>query len=212
MNKNVNLTAIVAVDKIGGIGRDGTIPWHSKDDMKHFKQFTSNKTCVMGRRTYESIDAFKKNKTGSFLPNRQCVVLTSKPPRTIVKNTQYKDLIFINDLEELKSLIFSGYLGDDVCIMGGSLLYEEFAPYYDLVSMTEINMDAVCDTFVDVNKLKFNRERHNQWKVITLDSHRTGDSQYVCATINTYVSKWVKEFYTQDGKIVKDELYYSLTK
>ena len=54
---NVNL--IVAVDsKCYGIGKDGKIPWHNKDDMKFFKDITTgygNNAVIMGRKTFESI-------------------------------------------------------------------------------------------------------------------------------------------------------------
>lgn len=69
---NVNL--IVAVDKeTYGIGKNGGIPWHNKDDMKWFKETTigqGNNAVIMGRTTYESI--------GKPLKDRINIVITHK--------------------------------------------------------------------------------------------------------------------------------------
>jgi len=48
------LTAIAAVARNGVIGRDGGLPWHIPDDMRHFKAVTMGGALVMGRATYES--------------------------------------------------------------------------------------------------------------------------------------------------------------
>lgn len=156
---DMKLSAIVAIDEKGGIGKNGGIPWKCSKDMKHFSSYTQGSTCVMGRKTFESIRKYNKRETEiDLLPNRKLIVLTSTPPPVGQKN-KYKNLIFVNDLNELKSNIFQGFYGLDVCIMGGSSLYEEFAAYYDEVSITEFSHDYKCSTFVDVNKLKFNRDK-----------------------------------------------------
>ncbi len=46
---------IVAVDEVGGFGKDGRIPWHLPEDLKRFKTITEGHICVMGRRTYQDI-------------------------------------------------------------------------------------------------------------------------------------------------------------
>jgi dihydrofolate reductase len=37
------------------IGRDGDMPWHLSEDLKHFRETTRGHTVVMGRVTYEGI-------------------------------------------------------------------------------------------------------------------------------------------------------------
>ena len=66
------ISAIVAVDANWGIGYNGQLLEHISDDLKRFKELTSNNTVVMGRKTWESLP----NKP---LPNRFNVVLTSTP-------------------------------------------------------------------------------------------------------------------------------------
>lgn len=59
---------IAAVASNGVIGRDGKLPWHYPEDLKHFKTVTTGHAVVMGRKTWESI--------GKPLPNRRNIVLT----------------------------------------------------------------------------------------------------------------------------------------
>jgi dihydrofolate reductase len=49
------IALVVAMSDNGVIGKDGGLPWHLPDDLKHFKLVTSGKPVLMGRRTFESI-------------------------------------------------------------------------------------------------------------------------------------------------------------
>lgn len=46
---------VAAVAQNGVIGSDGTIPWHSREDMQYFKSLTMGSPIIMGRKTYESL-------------------------------------------------------------------------------------------------------------------------------------------------------------
>ena len=56
------ISHVVALSNNNVIGKDNDLPWNLKTDLKHFKDYTSNKIIVMGRKTFESI--------GRPLPNR----------------------------------------------------------------------------------------------------------------------------------------------
>ena len=65
------LGAIWAQTIDGVIGRDGVMPWHVPEDLQHFKEATSGKPVIMGRRTWESLpDAYKP------LPGRTNIVVS----------------------------------------------------------------------------------------------------------------------------------------
>lgn len=49
-------------------GKDNKLIWHIPEDLKRFKELTSGKTIIMGRKTFESL--------GRVLPNRKHIVLT----------------------------------------------------------------------------------------------------------------------------------------
>jgi dihydrofolate reductase len=66
------VSIVVALAGNGVIGRDGGLPWHLPTDMKRFRELTSERAVVMGRRTFESIpDRYRP------LPNRRNLVLSS---------------------------------------------------------------------------------------------------------------------------------------
>ena len=60
------MEAILAVNKLGAIGLNGSLPWRCSADLKHFKKLTIGKTLLVGRKTYESLPN---------LPNRKIVVV-----------------------------------------------------------------------------------------------------------------------------------------
>ena len=64
------MIAIAAVCENGGIGREGALLFHIREDLRRFRQLTLGKTVVMGRRTLESLPG------GRGLPDRRNLVLT----------------------------------------------------------------------------------------------------------------------------------------
>ena len=49
------MKAIIAVNKKGIIGNGDSLPWRCSEDLKHFKKMTMNSTCLVGRKTWESM-------------------------------------------------------------------------------------------------------------------------------------------------------------
>lgn len=62
------ISAIVAYDEGGVMGKDGGLPWKIPDDLKHFKRTTLGHPVVMGHTTYKSL--------GKPLPGRRNLVLS----------------------------------------------------------------------------------------------------------------------------------------
>lgn len=81
------MNAIVAIDNKNGIGKEGQLLIKLKDDMKWFKNITTNKVVIMGRKTMESI--------GKPLTNRLNIVLT----RNFTVNKP--GYIFLHSIEDL---------------------------------------------------------------------------------------------------------------
>lgn len=65
------LGAIWAQTDKGVIGRNGTMPWHVPEDLKHFQRTTAGKPVIMGRRTWESLPKAYKP-----LPGRVNIIVT----------------------------------------------------------------------------------------------------------------------------------------
>ena len=48
------LSTIVAIANNNVIGKDNKLIWHLPEDLKRFKQITTGKNIIMGRKTFES--------------------------------------------------------------------------------------------------------------------------------------------------------------
>ena len=74
------ISHVVALSNNNVIGVNNDLPWILKKDLAHFKEYTTNKIIVMGRKTFESI--------GRPLPNRLNFVV-SKTIKDIDKDLIY---------------------------------------------------------------------------------------------------------------------------
>lgn len=130
----MTLCAIAAVSKNGVIGKDGELPWHYPEDLKHFKNKTINHPLIMGRKTYESFS--------DPLPNRHHIVLT----RDESLKSNNEDVIFVNSIDEAIEEADSKEK-DKSYVIGGGLIYELFIDYLDEMILTEINEEYEGDTY-----------------------------------------------------------------
>lgn len=53
------MKAIIAVNNLGYIGKDNTLPWRCKEDLRHFKEITNNSTVLVGYNTYQNLPVLK---------------------------------------------------------------------------------------------------------------------------------------------------------
>ena len=117
----MTLSLIVAVGENGVIGRDNALPWHISEDLRYFKQVTSGKTVIMGRKTFQSI--------GRPLPNRSNIVVTRDPA------FHAEGVTVAHGLDE--ALSQAG--GNEAMVIGGISLFLEALPRADRFYLTEIH-------------------------------------------------------------------------
>lgn len=138
----MKITLIAAVDDLHGIGKGNTIVWQNDEDMRHFRQYTEGKVVVMGRKTWDSLPV-------KPLPRRYNWVLCDVriTPKTLAKSfngieevVEYADFYSNND--ELPS--------NELCIIGGQSIYEQFMPYATDLVITRIKGNYDCDRFFPV--------------------------------------------------------------
>ena len=127
----MEIVLIAAVDMNLAIGKDGTIPWNIKEDLKFFKEKTENTAIIMGRATYDSI--------GRPLPNRKNIVMTrSIQGREGVSEVSSAEEAIEEALEYSKT----------VNVIGGEFIYKEFLPLATKLLITEIKLEVdSADTF-----------------------------------------------------------------
>ena len=63
-----DVAIVVAMNRQRVIGKDGALPWHIPEDLRHFRRVTTGHHIIMGRKTWDSI--------GRPLPKRTSVVIT----------------------------------------------------------------------------------------------------------------------------------------
>ncbi|ONI83121.1 dihydrofolate reductase [Actinosynnema sp. ALI-1.44] len=112
----------------GVIGRDGTLPWHLPEDMKHFRTVTAGTTVLMGRRTWESLPPRFRP-----LPGRRNLVLSS---------TTQEGAETFPDLEQALAAVCG-----DVWVMGGAAVYEAALPRAQRIVITELREHFDGDTY-----------------------------------------------------------------
>lgn len=128
------MNIIVAVDSHWGIGYNNKLLVSIPSDMKFFRETTTGKVVVMGRKTLESFP------NGLPLKNRTNIVLT--------KNRDYKvkGAVVLHSpeevLEELKK-----YDDEDIFIIGGESIYRLFLPYCSVAHVTKIDHTYQADAF-----------------------------------------------------------------
>lgn len=95
------MKCIVCMNSEGIIGIDNAMPWHISSELKHFKEYTSGKTVIMGRKTFESIGS-------KPLPGRINVVLSTCH--------EFEGICMLKNISELRKY-------PNGIVMGGEHLY-----------------------------------------------------------------------------------------
>jgi dihydrofolate reductase len=140
---------IAAIDKDGGIGKDGYMPWHYPADLKLFMKLTMGHTIVMGRKTFDGM--FDRGK--SPLKGRQNIVLTSQADeyrsrfadKYPASKLSFTDDLNCDDVELVKDT--------KIFYCGGANLYQQVlnSIVLDIIYLSRFEESYNCDTFFPQN-------------------------------------------------------------
>ena len=145
------LSLIAAVAKNYCIGKDNKLPWHIPEDLQHFKDITSKKTVLMGRKTFESILGYLKKP----LPNRKSIVIT--------RNLNYKVPTGVEVYNDIDKAI-DNYPNEEIFVIGGAGIYQQTINLADKLYITWIDQKINGDTF-------FPKIDESKWKKIAEEKH-----------------------------------------
>lgn len=147
------INAIYAVSENGVIGNRNDLPWHLPDDFKYFKQMTSGKPVIMGRKTSQSL--------GKPLPNRRNIVIT--------RQADFAPAGFevAHSLEEAVALCAAE---PEISIIGGAEIYRQAfaADIVTHVYETLVHADVEGDTH-------FSLPNRDQWQVASVDARQADE-------------------------------------
>lgn len=149
----MNLSAIVAVDENGAIGKNGDLLCYLPADLKHFKSITMGYTIIMGRRTWESLPK-------GALPDRKNVVITRSIDFIAPGAEVYHSLEEALQATEQDEKRF---------IIGGGMLYNEAFAITDTLYLTRIHASFPdADTF-------FPSFEPSQWQEMSSEYHEADE-------------------------------------
>lgn len=144
------MNLIVAVDNNWAIGNKNELLVRIPNDHKHFREETTGKVVVLGRKTLETFPQ------GQPLKNRTNIILTTD------RKYQVKDAIIVHSIEELLEEL-KKYNDEDIYIIGGESVYRQMLPYCNVAHVTKIDHSYEADTYFP------NLDQDEQWQ-ITADS------------------------------------------
>ena len=128
------MNLIVAVDSNWAIGNKNELLIRIPNDMKHFREETTGKVVVLGRKTLETFPQ------GLPLKNRTNIILSKD------KNYKVKDAIVVHSIKELLEEL-KNYSDENIYIIGGDSVYRQMLPYCDVAHVTKIDHSYEADAF-----------------------------------------------------------------
>jgi dihydrofolate reductase len=153
------ISIIVALAKNRAIGKNGDLIWHLSNDLKHFKEVTSGHTVIMGYKTYASLPGKKA------LPKRRNIIISSHLTETP------EGFEVANSILDAMKMVYNE---EEVFIIGGGMIYEQFLPMADLLYLTKIDKDYEADTFFPI----INYDRYNLIDLKVIDDDPQIDCSY----------------------------------
>lgn len=162
--KTGKIILIAAVANNSVIGKTNELPWYLPEDLKRFKQITTGKTVLMGRKTFESI----LNRIHMPLPNRENFVITTdlsfKAPEGVKVFYSINEAILANT-------------ETDMYVIGGASIYAQTIDQADTLLITEIHESYEGDVFfpkIDLSVWKeTHREDHDKFSFVQYDRKST---------------------------------------
>ena len=140
------MNIIVAVDENWAIGYKNELLIRIPADMKMFRQETTGKVVVLGRKTLETFP------NAQPLKNRTNIILSTQ------KEYAVKDAIVVHSIEELTEEL-KNYADEDIYIIGGETIYRQLLPYCNVAHITKIDRSYEADAYFP------NLDTDPAWKV-----------------------------------------------
>ncbi|MDY5020954.1 MAG: dihydrofolate reductase [Blautia sp.] len=148
------MNLIVAVDKNWAIGKENKLLVSIPADMKMFRQETTGKVVVLGRKTLETFP------NGLPLKNRVNIIISRN------KDYQVKGATVVHSVEEALEEI-KKYPKDQVYCIGGDSIYKQFLPYCDVAHVTKIDFAYEADRYFP------NLDEMPEWKITGASEEQT---------------------------------------
>ena len=144
MRGKMNL--IVAVDENWAIGYKNELLIRIPADMKMFRQGTTGKVVVLGRKTLETFPG------GKPLKDRTNIILSREA------DYRTEGALVAHSVEELLEML-KPYNSSEIYVIGGESIYRQLLPYCNTAHVTKIDRSYSADTWFP------SLDKDPQWKV-----------------------------------------------
>ena len=143
------MNIIVAVDKKWGIGNKGKLLVSIPRDKKLFREETTGKVIIMGHNTLLSLPGSQP------LAGRKNIVLSRD------KSLSIKGATVLNSVDACIDYLRKNNIKDnDVFVIGGESVYNDFLPYCDIAHITYIDYEYEADRHF------LNLDISNEWSLV----------------------------------------------
>jgi len=133
---------IAAVSQNNVIGKEGAVPWHSKEELQHFRKNTIGFPVIMGRKTWEAI--------GKPLEGRLNILVTGNQDY----QTSFREVVIFYSLKHALDFCKTSVY-EKVFIIGGGEIFKQVINEADEMIISEMNFETEGDVYfpeVDGNK------------------------------------------------------------
>lgn len=169
-NSKIAVVIVVACAKNGIIGAQNGIPWRLSSDMQNFKQITSGKPIIMGRKTFQSLP--------KLLPGRTHIIVTRDSDYRADNALVYSNLEAAIGAAKAVALA-SGV--KEVCIIGGGEIYALALKIADKIILSLVDAEPIGDTYFP--------KLGNEWAVTAQESFTRGPKDDHDFVLFTYERK-----------------------
>lgn len=128
------MNIIANVDKNWAIGFKNSLLVTIPGDMCFFREITTGKVVIMGRKTLESFPG------GQPLKNRTNIVITTN------ENYNVKDAVVVHSVEEALEYT-KNYNSEDIFVIGGETIYKQMLPYCNIAHITKTDFSYEADAY-----------------------------------------------------------------
>lgn len=148
------MNLIVAVDRNWAIGKDNELLVRIPRDMKYFREATTGKVVVLGRKTLAGFP------NGEPLKNRTNIVLSRD------EHLRIKGARVVHSVEECLEHV-KNYAPGDVYVIGGESVYRALLPYCTIAEVTYIDHAYEADTYFP------NLDEDPDWELVAETEEQT---------------------------------------
>lgn len=148
------MNLIAAVDRNWAIGYQGRLFVQIPADQKYFREMTKGKVIVLGRKTLETFP------NAIPLPQRMNIILSRD------KNFSVRGGIVVHSLEEARKEL-EQYMENDIFIVGGASIYQQFLSYCKVAYITKIDYAYQADCYMP------NLDLDREWQVVADSDEQT---------------------------------------